>query len=389
MESEKTTINDAGIGEPIQITEEIEKEYDLRKINVHSSVPFAVTAKGISIITENGSIDYNPITCGLLFAIKNANDQICSISFQDKNSRLDLSFYEAEHTFPYADNKHAVIRGVQQFFSAWQNKHEHYSICGTEEKLILFMCCDAPNHSVLKIELMKKSDYYNVAAWLILAFAHKRGYHDEDQAIIYDKYWPSKSTRHQDKTFDFANDEDISKRERLSPLAYSHLLLMHMFGYYDENDNPVFFANDCIINVEFGNGMLNFDFYGDSLKSRFRTMCEFTFSPFFLAAKGSGSQTASYNYIGNTECLNEDIASIQKAETIRAPYSGLNPIVLECKTLKIDESFIFTHVEANVFKTRLSDRIMEDGAVNILKALSYMAWESDPDENADVAEQSG
>lgn len=78
--------------------------------------------------------------------------------------------------------------------------------------------------------------------------------------------------------------------------------------------------------------------------------------------------------MGDIELETEE-EPIQDAETVKAPFIKLCPLVFECKLYKKEKHPIISHFEAIIHKTYISEVAKdENGVLDLKKLVNFMIW---------------
>ena len=393
------------LGKRVKITKEVEEKYGIY-IDIHTEIPLVIGYGEVRVFhIYHKTVNY-PVQGGLCFSISDFYysstegtwiDKPHSISLWLGHRRPKLSFLKTPFTEKQAKPKsrgmgrgspYAIERELIDFFQTWSKSEKALELRGDEENLRLYVYIEPKYGVVLEIKLLSKRDFYTVAGWFILMAANKYIW-DEEQAPIFEEYWPScryyrkplvskdtvvKPTDAERNTFLYPTyKEDLSLRENNNPLPFNRLLMLPFIGYYDENGEPQFYGNANIVNVQYDDGILKFDSFSDDTTKLMNSIHDFSFSPIQVIVEEKGEKADGLSYLQDDPTKTNKIDS-EKAELVNAPYYTELPIVLECRLFK-REGQHYSHFEAIVFKTRISKAVCdEEGKINMIKACPHMIW---------------
>jgi hypothetical protein len=397
------------LGDRVLISKEVEKSCGVF-IDIHSELPLVISYGEIRVLNSNSEDDTDVIgRGGLCFFIDGGysfgeskwKKRISSISMwlghdQPEITFFELPFFEYKRFYRQSGQRsytlHDVEREVRDFFSVWSRSKEKLELRGDEKELTLFIYCEKQIGPILEIKLQTKKDYYAVAAWVILLAANKY-IRDDDQARIFEEYWPScryyykpyKPTPTKDESeaqlvnekeqiLSTTYEADLLMREHQSPLPFSRLLLQNCIYYYSEDGKPYCICDINIVNVQYGDGSLQFDCFSRNIEEQLSLNRDFTYAPFLCVTSGNETKLSTISRLGKPfDSYSEK--HIRKAECVNAPYNDEYPIVLECRLSKRAGKYP-PHFEAIVFKTHIAKSICDkEGSLLLQKAWNHMALE--------------
>ena len=384
------------LGNRIIITKEIEKKHGVY-IDIYSKHPLMIGYGEVTISNNDETSMHNTTSGGLCFSIEgygSREDQFHSIYLCGTHCNPRLSFFKTPFSQSHQSNHSSsliVNQRINTFFSEWSRSKELTEIRGNEDDLTLLIYGNQLERSILQIKVLSVKDYYTVAAWFILVEANKH-IRDVDKAPVFEMYWPDcsyyiemelndsdRSTVTEKNKRNIVSEDpesDLQKRERISPLGFNRLFIIHTIGYYNADGIPSFPVDANIVNVTYEDGILKFDIVGGDLVNKIDSIKDFTFSPLLWVLKNDDEDIMN-KYLGDVSQDNDgdDGIPFSKAETVNAPYLEVWPFFLECRLYK-SEGTIHKQIEASVFKTYISkDVLNEDGDLDARKTLNQMAWE--------------
>lgn len=384
------------LGNRIIITKEIEKKYGVY-IDIYSKYPLVIGYGEVTIINNDEASMHHTASGGLCFSIESfgsRKDRFHPIFLCGTHCTPRLSFFETPFSQSHQSNHTSLLivnQRINTFFSEWSRSKESTEIRGNEDDLTLFIYGNQFERSILQIKVLSAKDYYTVAAWFILVEANKH-IRDVEKAPIFEMYWPDCSyyiktelnysdcstvTGNKKRSIVSEDPEsDLQKRERISPLGFNHLLIIHTIGYYNTDGIPSFSGDANIVNVTYEDGILKFDIVGGDLVNKIDFVNDFTFFPLLYVLKNDDEGNMN-KYLGDVSQDNgkDDDIPFSKAETVNAPYMKVWPFFLECRLYK-SEGTIHKQIEASVFKTYISkDVLNKDGDLDLRRTINQMILE--------------
>ena len=160
------------------------------------------------------------------------------------------------------------------------------------------------------------------------------------------------------------------KHKACTATPFSRLILTHMVGFYNEDNEPSLFTDVNIVNCHIINDVLSFSIYSSGLEERFKSIMDFSFAPVLLMMKDNDS--SAYFRLFENESGGQ--YQIEKCETVNAPFETSLPVVFECTVEKI-EGTIFPELTAKIHKVNvIGSTVGENEHFDICKLWAQMKW---------------
>lgn len=169
---------------------------------------------------------------------------------------------------------------------------------------------------------------------------------------------------------DFPEKHEDIRYRLCAEIPFSRLILTHMVGFYNENNEPSLLTDTNIVNCHIINDELYFSIYSSGLIERFKTIKDFSFAPVLLMIKDN--DTTAYLRMFDNE--SDGQYQIEKCETVDAPFKTSLPIVFECTVQKIEGQY-FPELTAKIHKVNVMESPIGEGKnFDICKLWAQMQW---------------